>query len=669
MFRSGSKDEWRTDRLAEVRDTGTVPAGARALSLRGNGAVLRAGETLLGPSILAPMESLEVAIRFPDLPDRDGVVATLEIVLEIDPPDGSTGLRLLAESIVGRASYDADELAAELAVIWSDALATRAARILWAEEGDLIERLELASDVPESIIAALFDRGLRLERTRLATATSVQLTAAQESRRQRREEAARIRDRLEFLELWQKEQNGEALAREEVERLAAHLRQQGLLREIEHVRVEQFEQLRVHEDLAVARERLNRRLERERLISMVEIDGERLAKELAQAEQLQKAFEKNGWLALVQAIGDPEGQTRLLERLIEKEMTPEQIAARGASNTQVERLEARIESLRVHIERRGIPAPLAGAVGPLGKIRRVWLAAGLALYRIDGDPALADREARPVLPPEEIGYLRSVRICRDADGVIVAVGGQAGVGLYRPDGSHWEIFRFRPGEAGRGGANAVAVQGALVLASHSRLGLTVWDRNEPRGLRRPYEGILVQSRSTRSVQEGDDGGWIFGHGAQVFHVSGGADEDGLRSLGTLPDGVTALCRAGDEIRVGTQDGSIYRSTGNGAWRELSFVSSGPIYQIFAPRTSGQRLWIVGARQAAVHVIDDDGGKLADYRCRYPIRWVGGGAGGPCAVDRFGQHLITWKWEHPEAPARRVRVPDQIHSIAIEEETR
>jgi hypothetical protein len=81
------------------------------------------------------------------------------------------------------------------------------------------------------------------------------------------------------------------------------------------------------------------------------------------------------------------------------------------------------------------------------------------------------------------------------------------------------------------------------------------------------------------------------------------------------------------------------------------------------------LWVIGARQAAAHILDDRGGKLADYRCRYPVRWVGGGAGGPIAVDRFGQHLIVWSWDRPEAPCRRVRVPDQIHAIAIEEEPR
>jgi hypothetical protein len=542
MFRPGAKQRWQTGCLAEIRDGGVVPAGARALALKGGAALLRAGETLTGSSILVPVESLEVLVTLNGLSDRDGIEATIEFLLEIDPPDGTTGLRLLAKSIGGSKSYQASDLAAELAALWSDVLVARVAHTSWAEEGDLIERLELSADIPETVRAALFDRGLRLERIRSARAASEQLSVAQEARRHRREEAARIRERLEFFELWKKEERGEALARDEVERLVTHLRQQGLLRKIEDHKEEHLQQLEAHKEMAVARQRLNRRLERERLISKVEIDEERLLKELEQAEQLKKAFERNGWLALVQAVDDPEGKTRLLERLIEKEMTPEQIAARGASNAHVERLEAKIEDLCQHIDRQGVPAPLRDPVGSLRPVRRVWLAAGLALYRIDGDPAGADREARPVLPPEEIGYLRSVRVTRDEQGVVIVVGGQGGVGLYRPEGSHWEIFRFRPGEAGRNGANAVAVQGSLIVASHSRLGLTIWDRNDSRAFRRLYEGNIVPGLSTRGIQESAEGGWIFGHGSEVMQVKPGAPFDGLVSLGKLPESVTALCR-------------------------------------------------------------------------------------------------------------------------------
>jgi len=669
MVRAGAKGEWRTGRLAERRDSGVVPPRVVGLPLRSGAAILRAGEPIPGPAILVPADPLEVPLAFLDLPDRDGIAATLEMTLAIDPPDGSTGLRLLAEAIGARESYDAGELAAELAPLWADPLSARAARILWAEEGDLIERLELAADVPEAVLAALFDRGLRLERILLARVSSPQLAAAQDLRRLRREEAARIRERLEFLELWQKEEKGVALAREEVEQLAGHLRQQGLLRAIENHRAEHIERLRVHEEMELARERLNRRLERERLISRVEIDAERLEKELALAERLQQSFQRNGWLALVQAIGDAEGRTRLLERLIEKEMSPEQLAARGSSSAHVERLEARIEALREHIEARGVPAPISAAIGSLRAVRRVWLAAGLALYRIDGDPAGAEREARPVLPPEELGHLRSVRVLRDPHGPLVAVGGQGGVGLYRPEDSSWEIFPFRPGESGRGGANSVAVQGALVLASHSRLGLTAWDRREPRVLRRPYEERLIPGRSLRAVQETEDGGFILGHGAEVLRLDAGLPPDGLRSLGALPESVTALCLDRGALWAGTQDGRLFRGEESGGFRELPFRTSGPLYQIAVPATRGARLWLVGARQPAAHVLDDAAGRLADYRCRYPVRWVGGGAGGPVAVDRFGQHLIVWSWDRPDAPIRRVRVPDQIHSVAIEEEPR
>jgi hypothetical protein len=197
----------------------------------------------------------------------------------------------------------------------------------------------------------------------------------------------------------------------------------------------------------------------------------------------------------------------------------------------------------------------------------------------------------------------------------------------------------------------------------------VWDRREPRVLRRPFEERLIPGRSLRAVQETAEGGFVFGHGAEVFVLAPGLAPDGLRSLGSLPESVTALCLDRGALWAGTQDGRLFRSDGDGRWSELAFRTSGPLYQIAVPATTGRRLWLVGARQPAAHILDDDAGRLADYRCRYPVRWVGGGAGGPVAVDRFGQHLIVWSWDRPEAPVRRVRVPDQIHAVAIEEEPR
>ena len=67
----------------------------------------------------------------------------------------------------------------------------------------------------------------------------------------------------------------------------------------------------------------------------------------------------------------------------------------------------------------------------------------------------------------------------------------------------------------------------------------------------------------------------------------------------------------------------------------------------------------------MHVVDVAGNLLAEYRSRYPIRWVAGGRQGVLGVDRFGQHLLLWDWHEPKSPVRRVRVPDQIQYLAVE----
>ena len=181
------------------------------------------------------------------------------------------------------------------------------------------------------------------------------------------------------------------------------------------------------------------------------------------------------------------------------------------------------------------------------------------------------------------------------------------------------------------------------------------------------KAVGIASCKTRAVQRLADGGWVFAHGSDVFHAESLAEGAELRSLGTLPESVTALCGSGSTLCAGTMAGQLFRQDRSGDWQEMPFKTSGPIYQIEAPVTTGPQVWIIGARQSGVHVLDAHGGLLAEYRSRYPIRWVGAGAGGPVAVDRFGQHVIVWNWDTPDTPVCRVRVPDQIHSIAVEHE--
>ncbi|MGA1488282.1 MAG: hypothetical protein ACO4B3_04620 [Planctomycetota bacterium] len=648
--------------IAEIRESGRVAQGEQGLSLGVGGVLLRPGEPLRSRSIVVPGSPIEMTIRVERREDRDGLMADLHLEVRIDPPAGSTGMRLLADAIDGRDRLLVEELDRVLSRLWEPTLATPAAALSWLAPVPLEIGLEL-SRVPPEVQEALFDRGLRLLEPIRVRASSPELESAREERRRRSEEANRIRERLEFVELWKREEEGEVLAREELARLDAHIEQQGILRRIRQQKEEEEERVRAVEELSLARQRLRQRLERERISAAVEIDREKLDQELERAESLRAAFESHGWLALVHALDGPEERNRFLERLLDKDLTPEQLAARAGGETRVAALEQRLDSLQDRLEQGRTPQGLRPLIADLPATRRVWLAAGLALHRIEGDPAFGEQQARPVLPPEQLGYLRSVRVLEEDGETVIAVGGQGGVGLYRPEGSHWEVYPFRSGERGRLGANAVDFSQGEVVCTHSRLAVTLWDRGAPRSSRHPGAPILVPGTATRAIQRAPEGGWVFSHGAEVLHLDVAGE---VRSLGELEESVTSLHGSGPHLWAGTRGGELHARTGTGSWEPLPFRTTGPIYQISSALAQGEDgVRLVGARQPAVHALDPRGEVCGEYRCRYPIRWVGASAGGPLAVDRFGQSLLVWSWGEPDEPLRRIRLADQIHSIAVE----
>lgn len=217
--------------IAEIRESGRVAQGEQGLSLGVGGVLLRPGEPLRSRSIVVPGSPIEMTIRVERREDRDGLMADLHLEVRIDPPAGSTGMRLLADAIDGRDRLLVEELDRVLSRLWEPTLTTRAAALSWLAPVPLEIGLEL-SRVPPEVQEALFDRGLRLLEPIRVRASSPELESAREERRRRSEEANRIRERLEFVELWKREEEGEVLAREELARLDAHIEQQGIIRRI-----------------------------------------------------------------------------------------------------------------------------------------------------------------------------------------------------------------------------------------------------------------------------------------------------------------------------------------------------------------------------------------------------------------------------------------------------
>lgn len=658
-----------------------VPAGLQVLATaeeaHGEGSLVPAGAECPDPGVVLRAGTFMVPVHASPLRDRAGFSGRFVVTLEVHAPENRTAVLLLRDQSLlapglraqGKAArFGIQDLAERLSAHLEKRLRASLSTAPWDGAGGVMETFRRDEVAVEVFRAPLFELGLTLRGVSGFSVESADLDEHRQRESELRRRAEEVRDRLEFIDLWKREEMGEALAREEVEKLAEHLRKEGMLRELDVAHRVAVERIEKQRNEAAERGKLRRMLERERIATESEIDEERLQYEIEKAQRLHEVLQKHGLLAVAGQLGDSPEHARLLELLVEREMTPEQLAARSATastrpeeQARWEELENRLEALSVQLHVGN--STLARHAENLPTIAEIWLAAGVSLYRLTGVAAVSRGMPTPVLPPDDIGFLRSVSVVGQPGATSVLVGAQAGVGVYRPQGSHWGVYRYRPAPQGRGGANSVALASGRVLASHSELGLHAWTE----GATLEAAAASVQQRisepPTRGVQVGTDGVVYLSRGAEVLSLRGVTNE--MHSLGSLSDSVTALCHDRGELIAGTRDGQLHRWEGGSRWTPLPFRSSGPVFCISAVGGDTPIRWIVGARQAAVHVLDRQGHLLEEYRTRYPIRWVAAGREGVLGVDRFGQELLVWNWSDPAAPQRRIRVPAQIQSLDVE----
>ncbi|MEM7166996.1 MAG: hypothetical protein AAF581_16150, partial [Planctomycetota bacterium] len=588
-----------------------VPEGLQVLPEDESAGLVQAGSESLDPGLILRSGNFMVPVHAPPLRDRAGFTGRFIITLQVTAPESRTAALLLRDRALrgggDNSRYGIADLAAHLAKHLEKRLRASLESANWDGSGGVMETFR-RDDVAASVFREpLFELGMTLRGVSGFSVDSDELDEYRQRESELRRRAEEVRDRLEFLELWKREELGEALAREEVEKLAGHLRKEGLLREldVEHeVAVERISKQRAE---AQERGRLRRMLERERIATEADVDQERLAYEIEKAQRLHTVLEKHGLLAVVGQLGDSPDHARLLELLVEREMTPEQLAARSAADTRWEELEERLEEMASQLHRGN--SALEQQAAALPSIEQIWLAAGVSLYRLSGAAAKTRGVPTPVLPVEDLGFLRSVVVLPQSEplattdepdsssteaGPAVLVGAQGGVGVYRVQGSHWSIYRYRPAPQGRGGANSAAIAHGLVMASHSELGLHAWPEMAPSTTPEqlcepPARGVQM----ARGVQV--QGGVVyFARGSEVLSLRGVAND--VVSLGTLPDSVTALCHDGGELIAGTRDGQLFRYGGATVWNKFPFRSSGPIFRIAPTGGRGLLRWVVGARQ-------------------------------------------------------------------------
>ena len=611
----------------------TLPDRVRGYPTDGRREAVRPGERWEGAGVLVDLSPISLALRTEPLPDRAGVTASVEVELTLDPPSDATTAQLLADRRPERSDFlDRATLARQL----SDGLTARVRRALtiadWSHEAGcsreahrtsptegLSLQIETGTFVEESLRGALFERGLELTRLGPIRVRSDDLEARRHAAKRREESESEARRRREELERWRETEEARLRAKREVERARVETERDRLRLRVDRRRAERSAAIESQIEEARDRSRLRRELERQRWKLSTELEEERLQREIERAHAV---------------------EARLNEARI-SEPIAEALASRWLDGAD----------------------PRAEKATP---VRRLWLAAGVGLQRVSvGREGRLGSRAIPVLPTEDLGWLRSVSIDASAPSEIL-VGGQHGVGIFDQRRRQWECYRYPsewvyPSTPVRGGANGVHRTDRFVIATHSELGLCAWPRNGGPIERWGPSGAPIAG--CRALHRVGTHQFRFAAGRSVWQLSIVSGEPRFDRLGTLDTSVTALATHEGCTLAGTRDGRLFRFDGDRPVA-FEFQSALPIYSI-ARDTAEEGGWIVGTREPEVRVIDDQGRLVRVHQSRYPIRWVASGGGELFGVDRMGLGLSQWRSVDPHGSVASLRLSDRIQSLAVE----
>lgn len=296
------------------------------------------------------------------------------------------------------------------------------------------------------------------------------------------------------------------------------------------------------------------------------------------------------------------------------------------------------------------------------------------------DPAKLAQPMRRLKLASEAGPLRSVRIARDDD--VLLVGARRGVHIVDVDGRLKHTCPAAPGVEPRGGFNSAVLVGDYVYATHSEIGLARWRRQSVApagsppsqggaggGLESPAvpspDGGMVQelclselttgAKAVRDVQLDDAGRLWFSADARVI----GWQPDGADPpiAVSQPAVVTALLVADGRIHAGLEDGRIIRWDVADSSRidMLRGPTDQAVHSLCWTAGGGvPRLLIADGRpQLDCQVLRD--AYLGTYACDQRLLW--GQAAEDCIVgvnDRR-DHLFLWRPDSPQRPEAGVSV--------------
>lgn len=637
-----------------------VPDGAAALVRDEDGReeLLRAGAEATGRFGALIVKDREFAIPFQvqGLPTKEGVETTAGVEIVVAVPPRAIQLREFRDAILeGRERADIGDLRCYLLPSVRAALAlfvsTRTAEELASED----PRPELERRLREELKAPCFAAGLDLRDVRHPSFFS-------EEYERRRRAALEARAREE-----------ELAARERLQQYAARLERNEMLKQHE---IEEF--ARVLQYQGVLKE----------LSLKNDVDRRRKEEDLRKFEALHAKLGNDDVKALIFLLEDERLKAELIQRLIERDMTEDQLRARRA-----EEIERRLEE-RMNEFSRKMAAIVGACEAKLAdrgmRTRRVLGALGKQILAFDPATNVRREAAKEVYDHERggLGYLRSVRVIVTRDGRFVAAGAQRGVYLTRegsfgregvageggapsPADRSRDVreLRFPRDPSGQGGVNAIAYFDGHIYATHSELGVFRWDtfmlaRPEPL-----FESVTRGNESTRGAVTTADGKLYFASGDSVWRADLLRPTNEVARFRGADEAITTFVLSRDELFAGTRAGRIVRwsLSDPGSPRELNVRKAEPIYMLKVAELHGDPHLLIGAKEHGLTAVSLEDGRAFDYRAHDQIRWVDGASDYVFGVSRGGYAIHVFEAARLEGEAFTIRVPDKIQDIAVQKE--
>lgn len=287
---------------------------------------------------------------------------------------------------------------------------------------------------------------------------------------------------------------------------------------------------------------------------------------------------------------------------------------------------------------------------PAEKASEVWLAAG--------NLAIAFDPADPSKPSREIRFdesLRSVRVQTLPDGKFALAGTKRGI--YVADVTGKAATRFYPFPSDvkpRGGANAAAIQGRWLFATHSEFGIARWDMErpgQPGGLL--YHEMTREARTVRAVQPGGDGLVYFAAGNSVHRLdpeNPGPAPTTLMPASRLP--VTGLAIGNENIYASTgsddrfprKEGAILVWRKNDPTRGKEVVRrNDPILALHLAKIGSIPFLLYATKDHCVQSRVIGQNLEWPYEAgAYSVTLVAAASDLICGIDRSGRYLLFWK---------------------------